>query len=57
MSPRVTPIELADILHEFERATGKFARSAVEAAVTRREEVTPELLDVLEETVDRGGAT
>ena len=53
MSPRETPMEIADILHEFERATGKFARAAVEAAVTRREEVTPELLGVLEETVDR----
>src|SRR6266851_9481059 len=46
-------MEIADILHEFERATGKFARAAVEAAVARREEVTPELLRVLEETVDR----
>jgi hypothetical protein len=53
VSPRETPMEIADILHEFERATGKFARAAVEAAVTRREEVTPELLGVLEETVDR----
>jgi hypothetical protein len=34
---------------------GKFARAAVEAAVARREEVTPELLSVLEETVDRPG--
>ncbi|MBZ5726619.1 MAG: DUF1186 domain-containing protein [Acidobacteriia bacterium] len=46
-------METAEILHEFERATGKFARAAVEAAVARREEVTPELLRILEETVDR----
>ncbi|MGA2711913.1 MAG: DUF1186 domain-containing protein [Bryobacteraceae bacterium] len=46
-------METAEILHQFERATGKFAVAAVEAAVARREEVTPELLRVLEETVDR----
>jgi hypothetical protein len=46
-------METAENLHEFERATGKFARAAVEAATVRREEVTPELLRVLEETVDR----
>src|SRR6266481_8097863 len=48
-------METAEILHEFQRVTGKFARAAVEAAVARREEVTPELLRVLEETVDRAG--
>ena len=47
------PMETAEILHQFERATGKFARAAVEAAVARREEVTPELLRILEDTVDR----
>ena len=46
-------METAEILHQFERATGKFPRAAVEAAVTRREEITPELLRVLEETVER----
>src|ERR1035438_5405997 len=46
-------MEITDILHEFERVTGKFARAAVEAAVARREEITPELLRILEETVDR----
>jgi hypothetical protein len=46
-------MELNEILHELERATGKFARSAVEAAVARREEVTPELLRILGETVDQ----
>jgi hypothetical protein len=47
------PIETAEILHQFERYTGKFERAAVEAAVARREEVTPELLRILEDTVDR----
>src|SRR4051794_10089937 len=46
-------MEIAEILHQFERATGKFARAAVEAAVARRQEVTPELLRVLEDTVGR----
>jgi hypothetical protein len=46
-------METTEILNEFERATGKFARAAVEAAVARREDVTPELLRILEETVDR----
>jgi hypothetical protein len=46
-------METAEILHQLERATGKFARAAVEAAVARREEVTPELLRILEDTVDR----
>ncbi len=47
------PMETAEILHHFERATGKFAEAAVEAAVGRQEEITPELLRILEETVDR----
>ncbi|MGH9663477.1 MAG: DUF1186 domain-containing protein, partial [Bryobacteraceae bacterium] len=46
-------METAEILHQFERATGGFARAAVEEAVAHREEITPELLRVLEETVDR----
>jgi hypothetical protein len=46
-------METAEILHQFERATGKFAQAAVEAAVARRDEVTPHLLRILEETVDR----
>jgi Protein of unknown function (DUF1186)/SEC-C motif len=48
-----TPMETAEILHQFERFTGKFPRAAVEAAVAGQEEVTPELLRILEETVDR----
>lgn len=46
-------METADILHQFERYAGKFARAAVEAAVARREEITPELLRILKGTVDR----
>jgi hypothetical protein len=46
-------METAEILHQFERATGTFAHAAVEAAVARQEEITPELLRILEETVDR----
>jgi hypothetical protein len=46
-------METAEIIHQFERYTGKFARTAVEAAVERRDEVTPELLRVLEDTVNR----
>jgi hypothetical protein len=46
-------MEITEILRQFERATGRFARTAVEAAVTRQEEITPELLRILEETVDR----
>jgi hypothetical protein len=46
-------METAEILRQFERATGKFARAAVEAAVARQEEVTPHLLRILEDTVDR----
>jgi hypothetical protein len=47
------PMETAEILHQFERYTGKFERAAVEVAVARREEVTPQLLRILEDTVDR----
>src|SRR5437016_5824253 len=46
-------MDTAEILHQFERVTGKFERAAVEAAVAQREEITPELLRILEDTVDR----
>jgi Protein of unknown function (DUF1186) len=46
-------METAEILHQFERYTGKFARAAVEAAAEHREEVTPELLRILEDTANR----
>lgn len=47
------PREIAEILKEFERPAARFPRAAVEAAVERPEEITPELLRILEETVDR----
>ncbi|MCC6363348.1 MAG: DUF1186 domain-containing protein [Bryobacterales bacterium] len=43
----------AEILQQFERHTGRFPRAAVEAAVARRQELTPELLRILEDTVNR----
>jgi hypothetical protein len=46
-------MEIAEILQQIERFNGTFAQAAVEAAVTRREEVTPELLRILEDTVNR----
>ena len=46
-------METAEILQQFERATGRFARAAVEAAVARRDEVTPALLRILQQTTDR----
>jgi hypothetical protein len=46
-------METAEILQQFERATGKFARAAVEAAVAQREEITPELLCILGDALDR----
>ncbi|MGI8785002.1 MAG: DUF1186 domain-containing protein [Acidobacteriota bacterium] len=47
------PMETAQILREIERASGKFARAAVEAAVARQEEIVPELLRILDDTVNR----
>lgn len=46
-------MEIAEILHEFEWFSGSFPQAAVEAAVARREEITPELLRILEDTIDR----
>jgi Protein of unknown function (DUF1186) len=46
-------METAEIVQQFERATGRFARAAVQAAVARRDEVTPALLLILQETTDR----
>ena len=45
-------METAEVLRQFESATAKFARAAVAAAATRPEEITPELLRILERTVD-----
>jgi hypothetical protein len=46
-------METAEILRQIEWHTGKFERTAVEAAVARREEITPELLRIMEDTVER----
>jgi hypothetical protein len=46
-------MELQEIVRRMERWRGRFEREAVEAAVERREEITPELLRMLEETVNR----
>jgi hypothetical protein len=46
-------METAEIVQQFERATGRFARAAVQAAVARRDEVTPALLLILQQTTDR----
>ena len=49
-----TPMETVEILHPVRKIYRKVLReAAVEAAVARREEVTPELLRILEETIDR----
>jgi len=45
-------MEVFEIIERFEWFDGKFEREAVEAAIARREEVIPELLQVLEEIAD-----
>lgn len=44
---------ITQILKEFERNIGTFPRKAVEAAMEAREEITPELLRILEDAIDR----
>ncbi len=46
-------MELQEIVRKLERWRGRFEREAVQAAVERRAEITPELLRMLEETVER----
>jgi hypothetical protein len=46
-------MEITEILHQLERSTGRFPRAAVEAAMAHRDEITPELLRILEDTVTR----
>jgi Protein of unknown function (DUF1186)/SEC-C motif len=46
-------MEASEIVCQFEQANGRFAREAIEAAVANREEVGPELLRILDETVER----
>jgi uncharacterized protein DUF1186/SEC-C motif-containing protein len=46
-------MEVNDVLKALERNTGAFPREAVEAAMGMRETITPELLRILEDTVER----
>jgi hypothetical protein len=46
------PMEIEEILERFEWLDGKFEREAVDAAIARREEIVPELLQILEEIAD-----
>ncbi len=46
-------MELAQALRRIERATGTFEIAAVESIVNHREEAIPELLRILEDTVER----
>lgn len=45
-------MELSEILTQLTTFTGSFPRRAIKAAVEKREEITPELLRVLEEACD-----
>ena len=45
-------MEIDEIIESLEWFDGKFEREAVEAAIARREEITPELLLILEEIAD-----
>jgi hypothetical protein len=46
-------MEIPEILDSLERIVAPFPREAVEAAVARREEITPYLLDIVEDTTAR----
>lgn len=46
-------METAEILQALQRNTGTFPREAVEAAIEKREQITPELLGILEDVVGR----
>jgi hypothetical protein len=46
-------METAEIVREFERETGKFPLAAVEAAVADPEAIIPELLRIVEDTLER----
>ena len=41
-------MEIGEILDRINRSTGRFEREAVEAAMLRQEEITPELLQILQ---------
>jgi len=46
-------MDTGHILKELERNTGQFPREALQAAVERREEITPELLTILLDAIER----
>ena len=46
-------MDKTEILSQLERGSETFPRAAVEAAVAQREEITPDLLRILEDSVDR----
>jgi len=46
-------MEITDILRQLERCDGAFPREAVQQAVARKDEITPELLRVLEDSTAR----
>ncbi len=46
-------MDTIEILRQIERANGKFPRAAVEAAVSHQEEIVPELLRIMDDTVSR----
>jgi hypothetical protein len=48
----MTTMETAEILQQLERTTGRFPRAAVEAAIARREEIVPELLRILDDSIE-----
>src|SRR5439155_23837561 len=47
-SPMSSVMEISEILDRINRVTGRFEREAVEAAIVRQDEITPELLPMLE---------
>ena len=46
-------MEIDEILQQLQRTAWPFPQEAVEEAVARREDITPELLRILEDTIDR----
>ncbi len=46
-------MEVKEILEQFQYNRGRFARQAVLAAIEKREEITPHLLQIMEDTIDR----
>jgi hypothetical protein len=46
-------MELCDLIKTFEKNTGTFPREAVMEAISRQDEIVPELLNILDETLKR----